>query len=115
MAGSVVISKNNVWTVGSHYFHPIMELMKSECLAAGYPHDEIDALFSPLDEGFEHISIDDSISYFRCVSICNKLLNAIKDGSVTTVLDKVVLKSCLEDLLAQLKGDARYSKVESQP
>lgn len=107
MAGSVIISPDNVWSVSSHVFHPLMDKIRSQYAQSGLAKGEIDSQFSPLDEGFEFISLEDMSAYCRFLTECKKLKQTIDDDKGMTGGVHDTLSSCLDDLLRQLAEDSR--------
>ncbi len=107
MAGSVIISEDNIRTASSRFFLGIMGMIREEYVKAGIGRTEIDEQFSPIDEGFEYISLDGAPAFHRFIVT----LKNVRDSVAIAASDDDGKQSvaALDELLAQLKVDPRHS------
>ena len=116
MAGSIIISDENVWTVGSHAFTPLMERLKESFCADAAMLEEAKEVFAPLDEGFEFISLKNlsSIAFRQFAAACKLERHAIQIDSMLSNTTLQTLDLCLSGLLSQLEADSRSLVTESE-
>lgn len=107
MAGAVFVTTDNVWTCGSHALDPILER-----ICTGYPasfRTELDAIFRPLEEGFEFVVLDQLApdAFTRFVDVCATQLDRLNADQALAHRDRDFLARPWESLLATLREDPR--------
>jgi hypothetical protein len=112
MAGSVIISKENVWIIASRIFHPLMEIVKTAYRIIGATESEVENQFSSIDAGFEYIAITDNSSFNLFVIACTNIKQNPCDYC-TDCLNQEALSKCIDDLFAHLNIDPRFASDRS--
>ena len=108
MAGSIVISRKNVWTIGLHWFTPVIERLR-----AAYPSilgGENAAIFSPMEEGFDFINVENlsQENFMNFVHIVEQQLTQFSNDNSIDKNWQIVLGKSWKNLLDQLRQDPRY-------
>lgn len=107
MAGSIIISAENVWTVGSRWFGPVVERIRSRMPVELDSEDA--SIFSSMEEGFDFLGLEklSPLKFKAFVRLVEEQRNAFsRDGSIEAVPRHSLLEA-LDELITRLRRDPR--------
>jgi hypothetical protein len=105
MAGTAFIAPGTTWHVGSHAFLPIVERLR----AAYGSRPKAEEIFSPIDEGFEFMTLDElSAEEFRDFEMVSRSgLDSLNTDQALPSGEREFLASAWSELQRLLALDPR--------